>query len=270
MISAKTQRQVSAAAIALLTCAAAHAGIIGVDVTEVDFSNGYVFADGSIHEASAHLVPDAQPPCTKTLRLWALVESPQDTIAYFGASADDGVQFHYSPNGAPAYNSPLGKSVDATNPAWFSFVPELAYDSWLTIGHDGGPNTSGGTSIQDDGWTMPWSMGESFVSNGGGLLDTSPSAGEDVFEGSFGYRVLLGQFTVGVGQCFEISGRIGGGGESFDFSFHCYSSFFGACCLPDGTCGQKQGIGIQDVCLVFSPAITPVHTRLLLIDQSSV
>ncbi|MEM7230312.1 MAG: hypothetical protein AAF432_16020 [Planctomycetota bacterium] len=238
----------------VMLCAAAHADIVGVSATFVDFSNGYVFADGTIHEESAHLVPDARPPGTDTYRIWVHLESATDRFAFLGASADDGVMFKFEADGncttAVLYNSALGTDIDAPNATLFTVLPELAYDSWLTIGHDGGPSTTAGTSIADDGWVETWAAGDPFASANGGIFDSSPSDGEDVVNGGFsGYRVLIGQVTIADGGTFCLQGRLGGtGGASFDFQLGCYLIFYGACCLSDGTCDLMQGTQSAGFC----------------------
>ncbi|MEM7227949.1 MAG: hypothetical protein AAF432_03955 [Planctomycetota bacterium] len=244
-------RRAMGAAASVLMCASAHAAVVGVEFTIVDFSSGFVFADGSIHTESAHLVPDARPPGTKTFRMWAIVESPDDTVAFLGADPDDSVTIQFlkrdapctSPSG-PAFNTPLGTDIDAPDPSVYTLFPEVAYDSWLTIGHDGSESTSGGTIVLDGPWLKSWAAGELFNETMGGIFDITPNAGEDVVAGgSTGYRVLLGQFTMDDNAVPGFRARIGGGGNAFDvcggIPCNLTPEFFGACCITDAPCDEQ-------------------------------
>ncbi|MCA9295328.1 MAG: hypothetical protein KC983_02405, partial [Phycisphaerales bacterium] len=238
------------AAAVLLASAGAHAGIIGFNVTVVDFSNGFVFADGTVHAASAAVVPAARPEGTKTLRIWASVESATDTVQYLGSTTgapfevDEWIFCH-----AELFNeSMFGTNIDAPNPALYSVFPAVAYDSWLTIGHDGSVATTGATNVgNDDGWLATWSAGQFFSTTVGALFDPSPSAGEDVVsDGHGGWRVLLAQLTVNEESFASISGAIGGNGQTFvGISGGPLGQRFAGCCLSDGTClsvGVDSGV----------------------------
>ncbi|MCA9295094.1 MAG: hypothetical protein KC983_01230 [Phycisphaerales bacterium] len=217
--------------VSVFVAAGAQATITGASLTLADFSNGYVNADGS----TVAIADPAPAGADQVWRLWATVTSATDIVAFFGASADDGVLFHMSVHGGTMYNErSFGNDIDGPNHAFFG-IPGFggtAYDSFLTIGHDGSSGTSGSTSVSDDGWLAGWTADGNFATLNGGLFDTSPSAGEDVVsDGYGGFRVLLGQFTLSHGACSEGSGRIGGGGQSVDISWHSYCPTPGALAL---------------------------------------
>jgi len=211
-------KNILAIAGSLAVAAGAQAGIVGAELTIADFSGGYVNADGSVVP-----IADGQVAGVTVYRLWATVENATDTVAFFGASQDENVEFGNNIVSGSIFNDPgFGTNIDGPNQAFFP-VPGFggaAYDSFLTIGHDGSANTTGGTASQDDGWLAQWAATGSFSSFNGGIFDTSPSAGEDVVVGgSTGFRVLLAQFTVTDGTLFEGSARLGGGGDVVDVTW---------------------------------------------------
>jgi len=203
-------KNVLAIAGSLAIAAGAQAGIVGAELTIADFSGGYVNADGSVVP-----IADGEVAGVTVYRLWATVENVTDT--------DENVEFGNTILSGSIFNDPgFGTDIDGPNQSFFP-VPGFggaAYDSFLTIGHDGSANTTGGTASQDDGWLAQWAATGSFSSFNGGIFDTSPSAGEDVVSGgSTGFRVLLAQFTVTDGTLFEGSARLGGGGSVADVTW---------------------------------------------------
>jgi hypothetical protein len=203
----------------LSMAAGAHASIIGAVLTLADFSDGYVNADGS----TVAIADPAPAGADEVWRLWATVDSIMSTVAFFGASQDNGIPFSFKVHHGAIYNFPdFGTSVDAPNQNFFGMpgFGGAAYDSFLTIGHDGSSNTTGGTSSVDDGWIADWDATGSFSTNSAGLFDTSPSAGEDIVPDRYGaFRVLLGQFTLSADSLFSGSARLGGGGDVVDVSW---------------------------------------------------
>jgi MYXO-CTERM domain-containing protein len=212
-------KNILAIAGSLAFVAGANAEITGASLTLADFSGGYQNADGS-----TVAVTDAAPAGADDVwRLWATVDSVADTIAFFGASQDEQVFFHNTITNGTIYNfAVFGTSIDGPNQAFFG-IPDFggaAYDSFLTIGHDGSANTTGGTSSVDDGWIADWEATGTFSTNNAGLFDTSPLAGEDIVsDGQGGFRVLLGQFTVSAGGNFNGGARLGGGGDMVDVTW---------------------------------------------------
>jgi hypothetical protein len=209
-------KNVLAIAGSLALAAGANAAITGATITQADFSGGYVNADGS----TVAIFDPAPAGADEVWRLWATVDSMLDTVAFFGASKDDNVLFTNTISGGTIYNFPgFGTNVDGPNQAFFN-APTFggaAYDSFLTIGHDGSAGTTGGTSSVDDGWIADWAADGNFSTNNAGLFDTSPLAGEDIVsDGMGGFRVLLGQFTVSAGTHIVGGGRLGGGGDIVD------------------------------------------------------
>ena len=99
------------------------------------------------------------------------------------------------------YQNPFGGSnPEGVSPAWINFVPDLAYDSWVTIGLDGPSSSSAGeegvTMLFASGWESVFGSGLGFIEdgeNGSGWAvipwtATNAMAGPD-------FRVLLAQLT---------------------------------------------------------------------------
>jgi uncharacterized protein (TIGR03382 family) len=212
-------KNILAIAGSLAFVAGANAAITGASLTLADFSGGYQNADGS----TVAVFDPAPAGADEVWRLWATVDSTLDTVAFFGASQDDNVLFQNTISNGTIYNfAGFGTNIDGPNQAFFG-APTFggaAYDSFLTIGHDGSAGTTGGTSSVDDGWIADWAATGTFSTNNAGLFDTSPLAGEDIVsDGNGGFRVLLGQFTVSAGAGIEGSARLGGGGDVVDVTW---------------------------------------------------
>lgn len=132
-----------------------------------------------------------------TYRMYALCEHPTDKVSGVVGDSSMPLAIHST---APFYQNPAGSSLAwDINPGFLAFVPELNYDSWVTVGigslAEWGtsiPMAVAGTGVSD--WRIPFEQGGSIQINdnvGGGwvlLGGNSGAAGEDL-------RVLLGQFT---------------------------------------------------------------------------
>jgi hypothetical protein len=132
-----------------------------------------------------------------TYRMYALCEHPTDKVSGVVGDSSMPLAIHST---APFYQNPAGSSLAwDINPGFLAFVPELNYDSWVTVGI--GSLAEWGTSIPMAvagpgvlDWRIPFEQGGSIQINdnvGGGWIlvgGNSGAAGEDL-------RVLLGQFT---------------------------------------------------------------------------
>ncbi|MEM7229883.1 MAG: hypothetical protein AAF432_13820 [Planctomycetota bacterium] len=238
-------------ALALIVASTAHADIISLELTVVDFSNGYVFADGTIHAESAHLVPDARPPGTVTYRVWANVESATDTVTGIGGDPDLNLNWDlFNSCNDLFYVDALGTDIGPPNPNFYTFVPSIAYDSWWTLGSAGAPGNPANLTVFDDGWVALWSTGQTFQTADGGILLGGPGPAVAVPGGNSGHRVLLGQLTTTEATFVWVTARlIGSGGSFFGSTFIPAAATDSSCCLFDGTCVDIDPVKATEQCL---------------------
>ena len=155
------------------------------------------------------------PSNSVTYRLYANLEIGARIDAVFADARGDisistanGASFYHNPNGGPT-------SLDI-NSNFFSFVPSMEWDSYVSIGalyQNGAPfgeNSFASVGIDWDQWE---SGGDIFSSQG--LWNTGPDhvMGEEV-----GGQVFLGQFTVtdGVGDVSDLVGQLSLLGQDAD------------------------------------------------------
>jgi len=215
-----------------------HAGITGAELTIVDFSNGYINADGTINPAGADDVADAWTAFSETwqvVRLWAIVENDDDTVAMFSGSEDLATALILDPGtGGAFYNNVFG-GLGAPNTAVFAFFPEAAFDSYITIGS----SDSGGVSIstQDTNDALNDLAGEVSEENLGWFVAPPVAGAGIVDDGDGGYRVLLAQLTVpACAEGVRVQGLVVGGGDTVTVDLDGDAIDAVACCLPDGSC----------------------------------
>jgi MYXO-CTERM domain-containing protein len=211
----KVQIHAAAAAVsALLIAAGAPAAITGIQATEVDFSAGYVMADGSVDAGSATDVAAAWATfhnAWDTFRLWATVDSSMDIVAAVTGSVDNSIDLIFDPGAAGVfYNNAFG-GMTAPSTAALSPFPEVAFDTFITLG------------AADSSVTPPVIIDLNNDFNGlTGLVQAqnlgytvTPAAGFGVQpDGQGGFRVLLGQFTIAKGDTFSGQAIVTGGGLS--------------------------------------------------------
>jgi hypothetical protein len=130
-----------------------------------------------------------------TYRMYALCEHPTDRVSSVVGDISMPLAIHST---APFYQNPAGNALAwEINPGFLAFVPELNYDSWVTI--NATSIAEWGSSIPmaiagDPDWRTPFEQGGSIEiddNTGGGWLllgGSTGAAGEDL-------RVLIGQFT---------------------------------------------------------------------------
>jgi len=133
-----------------------------------------------------------------TFRLY--MQTANETDRVIAAVGDDEYPLSLMPENA-FYQNPFGNNnPEGISPAWISFFPDLAFDSWVTIGLDGPSSSSAGeegiTMLFASGWESVFGSGQGFVEdseNGSGWTvipwtATNTLAGPDL-------RVLLAQLT---------------------------------------------------------------------------
>jgi hypothetical protein len=193
----------------------AHAEILGVQVTEVDFSNGYLLADGSVYADTSAAVGNAWTTFSqdwKTYRLWATVDTADTTLAGFVGSQDDAYPLVLDPGtGGAFFNEATFGGDTAINAATTAINPMLAFDTYLTLGSATSEGLSPTILDADNqlGGLAGLVEAEDF-----GVITTTPTPGAGVVGDGFGgWRVLLGQFTVAADSEFSGQGRLIGGGQ---------------------------------------------------------
>ena len=99
------------------------------------------------------------------------------------------------------YQNPFGNNnPEGISPAWISFFPDLAFDSWVTIGLDGPSSSSAGeegvTMLFASGWESVFGSGQGFMedSESGSGWTVIPWTATNTLAGP-DLRVLLAQLT---------------------------------------------------------------------------
>lgn len=162
-----------------------------------------------------------------TYRYYITTEAENDFVSSISGNTEHPLVLNTS---APFFQSPFGSALGQTiNPALFGFAPELAYDSWVTIGLSEGPNSAAGeqgvnTVTGPAEWPTAFEAGSGFTLNddiGGAwfILNGASNgvAGED-------HRVLIAQFTTAGTVSGVLNAQIFGAGDGdndlrFAFSF---------------------------------------------------
>lgn len=153
-------------------------------------------------------------PDSWSMRLWAVVDGPDDTVnRVYGTPANPmlisaSTQFYQNTFGGPT-------SLDI-DPADYAALPDMAYDSWVTIGadsmHDNLLQVTGVSfGAFNTGSPLYSPAGEWTVSTG------APQASPMLMDGQ--WRVLLGQFSIigpptsTLSVQLNLSGSEAGGGD---------------------------------------------------------
>jgi hypothetical protein len=184
----------------------------------------------AVHEG---MVGDSDLTGFTTYRVYALCENESDFVSAVSGDSDFPTSIYSTTN---FYHQAAGSVLaETSNPMVFPLIPDLEFDSWVTIGLDGpvsGETGELGVSVLegDDPWVEPFESGEALTINDdlGGVWyvlngATNGVAGEDL-------KVLLGQFTT--------DGLLGG---------QMYVQFFEE---GDGINGAfSKMIDLQDACI---------------------
>ena len=133
-----------------------------------------------------------------TFRLY--MQTAHETDRVIAAVGDDEYPLSLMPENA-FYQNPFGNNnPEGISPAWISFFPDLAFDSWITIGLDGPSSSSAGeegvTMLFASGWESVFGSGQGFVvdSEGGSGWTVIPWTATNTLAGP-DLRVLLAQLT---------------------------------------------------------------------------
>ena len=133
-----------------------------------------------------------------TFRLY--MQTAHETDRVVAAVGDDEYPLSLMPENA-FYQNPFGNNnPEGISPAWISFFPDLAFDSWVTIGLDGPSSSSAGeegvTMLFASGWESVFGSGQGFVedSESGSGWTVIPWTATNTIAGP-DLRVLLAQLT---------------------------------------------------------------------------
>ena len=133
-----------------------------------------------------------------TFRLY--MQTAHETDRVIAAVGDDQYPLSLMPENA-FYQNPFGNNTpEGISPAWISFFPDLAFDSWVTIGLDGPSSSSAGeegvTMLFASGWESVFGSGQGFVedSDDGSGWTVIPWTATNTIAGP-DLRVLLAQLT---------------------------------------------------------------------------
>ena len=157
--------------IAALTSSIASANFVGLEselLTESEFGNVY------------RVYATFDSPTDELVAIYALETAPIDVTC--------STSFYQS-----AVGSPLATGI---NPAFFSFFPELEFDSWFTIGSENSNGTSDIQQVGMDEYFASFESGNGFTIDTfvGGSIFLIPNVSSDAEAGD-DLRVLIGQFT---------------------------------------------------------------------------
>ena len=133
-----------------------------------------------------------------TYRLY--METAYDSDRVIAAVGDDEFPLSLMPE-MSFYQNPFGgNNPEGISDAWIGFSPELAFDSWVTIGLDGPSSSAAGeegvTMLFASSWEGAFGDGQGFVeeSNSGSGWAVIPWTSSNTLAGS-DHRVLLSQLT---------------------------------------------------------------------------
>ena len=181
------------------------------------------------------------------------VTTPNETD-FVSAIAGDEANPSFLRTSTSFYQSALGgATADIINPLFFSLSPELAYDSWLTIGIESAPLPGDGTAapqlVQADGdtWLADFEAGNNLEINSffGGSWFTTNLASNG--EAGADKKVLVAQLTTDgtlTGQLYVqvFPEGVGANAEYLTLSFG--SSSCG--CTDDAACNYNDGAQYDD------------------------
>lgn len=219
-----------------------------------------------------------------TYRIYAVCENPDDFVS---AVAGDDVNPTFVHTTTQFFQHEAGGALgQLSNPLIFPFIPEAAYDSWVTIGLESDANSGdgeSGVSVLEgtNPWIAPFEAGGSLVMSDdlGGVwyvLNGAANgvAGEDL-------KVLLGQFTTDGNLDGQMYVQFFEHGDGLNGGFNKLIGLHDACGLPtvdaceypaafedcdgmciqdedgDGICNELEVPGCTDVSANnFNPAAT--------------
>ena len=190
-------------------------------------------------------------PGMTTYRLYATMVNPTDILSsVFGG---DGYETNISTS-TTFYQDPFGGALgQATNPFLFDLQPDLAFDSYVTIGLTEAPDALAGevevTAVQSEGsnWIVPFESGGDLAMGGGfgGAWFTlngavNAQAGDNL-------RILLGQFTTSGTLSGQISIQVfpeGDGENDLTMTFPIGNA--GCGCMDALACNYDDAVAYDD------------------------
>ncbi len=197
----------------VLGCTDLAACNFSLDATEEDGSCDYCSCEQSSFEGYGLLVEphaiheEGVLAGLTTYRMYVTTPNPTDVFSAMWGDSDTPLLISSSTS---FYQHPLGSALGHNiSPLAFEFLPELEFDSWLTVGLDGpaGPNEQPPSPIGDSesGWLSNFEAGEDVVLNDetGGALYVVNDPSENIVSGG-DLRILVGQFTTDG----ELSGQL--------------------------------------------------------------
>ncbi|MAI22653.1 MAG: hypothetical protein CL828_01220 [Crocinitomicaceae bacterium] len=170
-----------------------------------------------------------------TYRIYALCENEDDFVS--AVAGDDEFSSFIHTTTSFFQHEAGGVLGESSNPLVFPFIPEVAYDSWVTIGLEGAAesaNGESGVSILEglNPWVEPFEEGGSLnISDAlGGLWyilngASNGIAGEDK-------KVLLGQFTTDGNMDGQLYVQFFENGDGINSGFNKLIGLQDACGLP--------------------------------------
>jgi hypothetical protein len=137
-------------------------------------------------------------------RVYATFDNPTDELVAIYALETAPIEVTCSTSFfQSAVGSPL---ATGSNPAFFSFFPDLEFDSWFTIGSENSNGTSDIQQVGMDEYFTAFEAGNGFTINSfiGGSFFLIPNVSSDAEAGD-DLKVLIGQFTTDgeVGLCLN-------------------------------------------------------------------
>jgi hypothetical protein len=178
-----------------------------------------------------------------TYRYYITTEATNDFVSSISGNTDHPLELNTT---APFFQSPFGSALGQTiNPALFGFAPELAYDSWVTIGVAQAPDAAAGeqgvnTVTGPANWPTAFEAGNGFTLDddiGGAwfILNGAANgvAGED-------HRVLIAQLTTAGTVSGVLNAQIFGAGDG-DNDLRYAFTFTGTSWTNGGGAGNTCG-----------------------------
>ncbi|MGB2383053.1 MAG: hypothetical protein ACPH78_04915 [Flavobacteriales bacterium] len=171
---------------------------------DVDVATSLVFSQGEPTEGYGLTLETVAEHTTgnlaglTTYRLHMQTAHPTDRV--IAAVGDNEFPLSLMPETA-FYQNPSGNNTpNGISPAWISFFPDLAFDSWVTVGLDEAPSSSDGeegvTMLFSSSWENAFGSGLGFVENSGSGSGWTviPWSATNTLSGPE-QRVLLAQLT---------------------------------------------------------------------------
>ena len=197
----------------VLGCTDLAACNFSIDATEENGSCDYCSCEQASFEGYGLLVEphavheEGELAGLTTYRMYVTTPNPTDVFSAMWGDSDTPLLITSSTS---FYQHPLGSSLGHNiSPLAFEVLPELEFDSWLTVGLDGpaGPNDQAPSPIGDaeSGWLSNFEAGGDVVLNDetGGALYVVNDPSENIVSGD-DLRILVGQFTTDG----ELSGQV--------------------------------------------------------------